>query len=152
MSENQSLVSPVSNADMRPIKFEGVIIYHDPETNGHWLPCGVLKSLAEHQLEQALPPLLDINETTMHHSGRFCPEDGLELVAYQFAESNITVEQCLSCKGVWLDTGELKKLMEYVYDNTEEMSRDDDFEEPHLTPRRRVMLFLYQLVRRPPLY
>jgi Zn-finger nucleic acid-binding protein len=117
------------------------------------LPRGQLKVLAESQLEQELPPLLEIDESSMRHSGRVCPEDGFELVEYEFGGSGIKLDQCLSCRGVWLDQGELKKLMAYVYEHSDEMAEpaDQEAEEgDHLSLRVRALSFLYQLTARPP--
>jgi Zn-finger nucleic acid-binding protein len=148
MSTDPSLPSPASAIPMTALPFEGFVIYRDSQTGGHWLPRGALKLLAEHQLEQELPPLLAIDENTMHHSGRFCPEDGLELIEYEFAGSGLKIEQCQSCNGVWLDAGELKKLMTYLYAHSGEMAQPED--DDHLTLSERVMLLLYRMTERPP--
>ena len=157
MTENPELKSPASDALLTPVTFEGVILYRDPATGGHWLPHGQLQELAEEQLDHELPPLMEVDETTMHHSGRFCPEDGLELVEYIFAASDIRIEQCLSCHGVWLDTGELKKLMAYVHQHpydeiAEALSIEDEAadEEHDLSLTTRFLAFLYRLTERPP--
>lgn len=149
---DEVLRSPVSNAVMIPIQFEGCTIYRDPESGGHWLPHGELQILAEHATERELPPMMEIDENSMRHSGRFSPESGLELVEYEFAQSGVKIEQDLSTKGVWLDVGELKKVMRYVYEHTDELSEDTD-DEPHgLKPSEYVLLFLYRLTERPPMY
>lgn len=140
--------SPASEAEMVAVQFEGATIYRDPETEGHWLPRGELRNLAERQLDAELPPVLYIDEDTMHHSGRFCPEDNLEMVEYEFAESGIKIEQCLSCKGVWVDAGELKKVMAHVHEHHEDMEPDPPVTHP--TPTQRVLAFLYQTTEHPP--
>ncbi len=141
--------SPASEAELTPIQFEGITIYRDGETDGHWLPRGDLRSLAEHQLGQVLPPVLHVDEDTMHHSGRFCPEDNLELVEYEFADSGIKIEQCLACKGIWMDAGELKKVMAHVYKHHEDMEAEP--KESQLKLSQRVLAFLYRLTEHPPM-
>lgn len=148
---NKPLISPAGGAEMQPVKFGGSTIYRDPETGGHWLPRGELQRLVERGTERELPPMLDIDENTMRHSGRFSPESGLELVEYQFAESGITIEQDLSNKGVWLDAGELKKIMQYVFEHTDELSEAPEAEAKHLRPSEYILYFLYRLTERPPL-
>lgn len=155
MADSPDLKSPASDALMTPVIFEGVILYRDPATGGHWLPQGQLQELAEEQIDHELPPLLEVDESTMHHSGRFCPEEGLELVEYIFAASNIRVEQCLSCHGIWLDSGELKKLMTYVHQHPSEelveaLATEDAEGEHDLPLTTRVLAFLYRLTARPP--
>jgi len=134
---------------MVPIQFEGCTVYRDPETGGHWLPHGELAKLAERHFDKELPPILEIDEKSMHHSGRFSPESGIELVEYEFADSGIKIEQDLSTKGVWLDSGELAKIMEYLHEHVE------DFEMPknaadRLKISERILLFLYALTGNPP--
>lgn len=156
MADSPDLKSPASDEMMTPVTFEGIILFRDPATGGHWLPQGQLQALAEEQLDHELPPLLEIDESTMHHSGRFCPEDGLELVEYIFAASDIRVEQCLSCHGLWLDAGELKKLMAYIHQHSsdeiaEVMAIEEAPEDAHGLPlTTRLLTFLYRLTARPP--
>lgn len=150
--EMKPLRSPVSDAEMETIAFEGCTIYRDPISGGHWLPRGELQKLAEHATERELPPMMDVNENSMQHSGRFSPESGLEMVGYEFADSGITIDQDLSTNGVWLDAGELKKIMQYVYEHTDELTESPDDEPHHLRPSEYILLFLYRLTERPPLY
>jgi Zn-finger nucleic acid-binding protein len=149
---DESLRSPVSNAILTPIEFEGFTIYRDPVSGGHWLPHGELQKLAENATDRDMPPVMEINENSMQHSGRFSPESGLELVEYEFADSGVRIEQDLSTKGVWLDAGELKKIMYYVYEHTDELSEPPEDEPHHLKPSEYVLYFLYRLTERPPLY
>lgn len=146
MSTKHDLKSPISASTLLPVSFEGFTVYRDPTTGGHWLPQGELKALAEHQLDQELPPLLSINQDTMRASGRFCPEDGHELTEYVFQDSGITIDQCEKCNGIWLDAGELKKLMAYIYENSEELSQADE----ELSLSERVLYLLYKMTERPP--
>lgn len=149
----KDLMSPVNDSLMKAIPFHGFTIYQDSQSGGHWLPHGVLKGLAERQVELELPPLLDIDEGTMVHSGRLCPEDGVEMVEYAFAGSDLRIEQCLSCNGVWLDAGELKKLMAHVFEHTDEMTQAEyDEASENLSRGQRILLFLYKLTEHPPLF
>jgi Zn-finger nucleic acid-binding protein len=44
-------------------------------------------------------------------TGNFtCPVDGTKLVPME--RSGIEIDHCLSCRGVWLDRGELDKIIE----------------------------------------
>ena len=51
---------------------------------------------------------------------RVCPEDGTTL--RRIERSGVHVDACPSCRGVWLDRGELDKIIE------REGRDDDDFE------------------------
>lgn len=145
----EPLLSPIGGNPMTVVTFEGCTIYRDPDTGGHWLPRTELEKLTHHQFERELPPILEINEQSMQHSGRFSPESGLELVEYEFAQSGIKIEQDLSTKGIWLDAGELAKLMQYVYEHVEEFEIPDEPPE-RLTISERILLFLYAVTGNPP--
>jgi Zn-finger nucleic acid-binding protein len=51
---------------------------------------------------------------------RLCPNDGTEL--RRLERSGVQVDACPSCRGVWLDRGELDKIVE------RERADFDDFE------------------------
>ena len=51
---------------------------------------------------------------------RLCPVDSTEL--RRIERSGVHVDACPSCRGIWLDRGELDKIVE------QEGSADDDFE------------------------
>lgn len=51
-------------------------------------------------------------------------------------KAGITIDTCPQCKGVWLDRGELDKLMSDVREvredfNTWQKQRDDDYDKNH---------------------
>lgn len=47
-------------------------------------------------------------------SGKICPLCKKALYEVRYGESNIKVDTCNSCKGVWLDKGEFKKIIDYL--------------------------------------
>lgn len=47
-------------------------------------------------------------------SDRMCPIDGASLHKLNYGDSNIEIEACKECNGIWLDKNEFEKIMEYV--------------------------------------
>ena len=45
---------------------------------------------------------------------KFCPKDIVPLYEVAYNDSEIKVDLCNLCKGVWLDRGEFKKIIEYL--------------------------------------
>lgn len=43
-----------------------------------------------------------------------CPACQLPMYTIEYADSGIKVEICVSCKGIWLDRGEFKKVIDYL--------------------------------------
>lgn len=140
------LKSPVSGAVLEEVTVNDVMLHKDPETGGYWLRQGELEALTEAQET----PVLEVHtgETLREHKGRFCPEDNTALMEFEFeGHSGVKLDICPTCKGIWLDGGEITKLMEYL-NNYEFGSHEED----PIGVTERVLLFLYQLTARPPLY
>ena len=53
-------------------------------------------------------------------SAAVCPRDGVPLV--ELERSGVQIDACPTCRGIWLDRGELDKLIEL-----EAAASDDDF-------------------------
>lgn len=45
---------------------------------------------------------------------KLCPEDGMPLYEVRYADSNVKVDVCNVCHGVWLDRGEFIAIIEYL--------------------------------------
>lgn len=142
------LKSPVSGVPMVEVTIMDVPLFKDPETGGYWVRLEALQALAAMQET----PLEEIHtgETLQQHQGRFCPEDGAGLMEFEFEEhSGVKLDVCPACNGVWLDAGEITGLLDYLEDYE---FGDHTPHEEHLGLTERVLLFLYNLTARPPLY
>jgi Zn-finger nucleic acid-binding protein len=47
-------------------------------------------------------------------SGHRCPKDGSTVISVRYGESNVTVDICGNCRGVWLDRGAYDRILEYL--------------------------------------
>jgi len=63
------------------------------------------------------------NENHLKPSGTFinCPRDGKPLFKIKYGPSDVMVDVCLECRGVWLDKNELDKILKELKEkiNTE---------------------------------
>lgn len=149
MSETLMLKSPVTGQPLQEISVQDITLFKDPDTGGYWLRFESLQALADLQAT----PLEEVytGEIKRVHQGRFCPEDNTPLEEFEFEEhSNVKVDYCPTCNGLWLDAGELTQLLAYLeaFEFGDHLRHDHEHE-PHLS--QRVMLFLYQLIRYPPM-
>ena len=55
-----------------------------------------------------------------------CPRDGAELVAVD--KGGVEIDYCPSCRGVWLDRGELDKILEQSRAMSEHEKWSQEFE------------------------
>lgn len=150
---SQPLLSPVSGQTMSEVLIEGVRVHFDAPSGGYWLEHGDLTSLADHH--NTAITQTPVTATSTQPSQRICPVDGVAMVEHEFGDhSGIKVDECTICGGIWLDAGELKKVLHYLEANGDLLShvshQSPDDEE--ITATQRTLLFLYQLVKRPPLY
>jgi len=81
----------------------------------------------------------------------FCPVDGAHLMMSE--RNGIEIDYCPRCRGVWLDRGELDKILERsvqpenLYRPQQERRYDDRGHDPHhgQKPRKRRESFLDNL-------
>ena len=50
---------------------------------------------------------------------KHCPLDRAGLVQVAYDKSNVTIDFCKMCQGVWLDRGEFKNMMAYMKDKSD---------------------------------
>lgn len=58
-------------------------------------------------------------------SGLACPRDGEVLYAYNYPQTDVTVDMCPGCTGLWLDAGELQEIKR-VRSNRATLGAKDD--------------------------
>ena len=99
-----------------------------PSCRGIWFDPGNLNEFIEDLLDNNpdIPPLSlqprdkTINLFTLREPVRTCPRCGqpLEKVNYG-GDSNIVVDRCPACGGIWTDGGEIEKMATFVKGNPE---------------------------------
>lgn len=71
-----------------------------------------------------------------------CPTDGTRLEMSE--RSGIEIDYCPECRGVWLDRGELDKIIERA-DASPRRDDDDDRRRPEQTRKKKKSSFLSEL-------
>ena len=56
---------------------------------------------------------------TISPQKKMCPKDRMPLYEVQYGDSNIKVDLCSLCHGVWLDRGEFKNIVVYLREKAE---------------------------------
>lgn len=162
----QALKSPVSGLPMTRRSVQGVEVYLDEQTGGFWISLDAMRQLAEQQ-NTPLPEVYT-GEVTQVHQGRFSPLTGDPLLEFEFKEhSGIRLDIDPKSGAIWLDGGELGKLLDYLeshefsshplehYPKAADQAAAialDSADDEEVGLRDRVLLFLYALTAHPPLY
>jgi Zn-finger nucleic acid-binding protein len=76
-----------------------------------WLQVDLWKDVEHIQVEQ--------------RDGRKCPVDGKPMAAVSYGPTDVTVDTCPHCQGIWLDQGEFEKIIAALKDHLAEMTSDD---------------------------
>ncbi len=63
-----------------------------------------------------------------------CPVDNVPLM--EINKSGVMIDVCPECKGVWLDRGELEKIVNVTKELEAEFNRDQQRVEPRAEPER----------------
>ncbi len=134
------LTCPNDSTALAAVQVEAIPVDQCPTCGGYWLKRGEMEQLGEKHQAHLKP--ITAGKIGISHSKRKCPEDGTSLREHRFAEhTDIKIDQCPKCQGIWLDKAELSSILSYLDEG------------PHTEPTlsERAMLFLYQLTLHPPL-
>jgi Zn-finger nucleic acid-binding protein len=109
---------PVCKTELKKAIFYGVEVDYCPNCLGLWFEEDELR-LAKDEKDKNLV-WLDIDlwkkkdKFKIYLGERLCPACRLPLYEVYYGDSGIIVDFCSLCKGVWLDRGEFKKIIDYL--------------------------------------
>lgn len=101
-------------------------VEHCPGCGGIWLDHGELDGLVAAEDEDVRWMEMDLWGDALEVRGsvsqRECPNGHGRLAALMYGKSDIEVDVCPICGGVWLDAGELEKIVDYLTDKATSLS------------------------------
>lgn len=56
----------------------------------------------------------DAEQLSVASKGKVCPKCSKKMKSLKYMDSKVSIDKCPSCKGVWLDPGELAKIIRYL--------------------------------------
>jgi Zn-finger nucleic acid-binding protein len=75
-----------------------------PTCRGMWFESGELQEHLDNVEGKFVPP------PATRVSERRCPGCGVNMTAFEYSGTDVEIDLCENCRGVWLDVGELKRL------------------------------------------
>ena len=98
------------------------------QCNGIWFDQGELRRSKDE--EDQFLKWLDVDlwkdggKFRVSNSSKICPVCKVNLYEVNYGDSDIGVDICNKCKGIWLDEGEFKKIISYLKNkvNTQDLS------------------------------
>jgi len=109
---------PKCEDNLEEAKFSGIKIDTCSSCKGRWFEKEELRKAKDEKEEKINWMDIDLwkNEESFRISGENiqCPDCGLPLYEVDYGDSDIKVDVCNMCEGVWLDEGEFKKIVDYL--------------------------------------
>ncbi len=117
MSTN--LVCPICKVPLKSAVFHNVEVNYCPNCLGIWFEEDELR-LAKDDKDKNLEWLdvdlwKDEKKFKISHGIRLCPSCRVPLYEVRYGDSDIVVDVCNICHGVWLDRAEFKKIIDYLH-------------------------------------
>jgi Zn-finger nucleic acid-binding protein len=56
----------------------------------------------------------DETKFQMSRGGKLCPTDNMPMYEVRYGDSDVKLDVCNVCKGIWVDRGEFRGIMEYL--------------------------------------
>ena len=105
---------------MDQMSFRDVQLDDCPQCGGIWFDDGELKKLRTigdelslHSVEGQAKPDKDV--ITTEREGKLCPICNERLTPYRYMySSDVLLDECDECYGVWVQDGELEKMAQYI--------------------------------------
>ncbi|MGD2175866.1 MAG: zf-TFIIB domain-containing protein [Candidatus Brocadiaceae bacterium] len=124
---------PVCGESLARYSAHGVDFEACPRCKGIWLDREELRALKDRSSGELWGSLRwlddEVDAIESAHavaSGRDCPEcEGAELRATTFGTSSVVLDVCPSCRGVWIDRGEFREILQYLKGQLEGMSPEE---------------------------
>ena len=100
------------NRQLAPAEVQGVEVDQCPECGGVWCDAGELARLLSLEAESVESLFSGRPDPATDARVGQCPRDDTRMLRVASARNrNVIVEACPTCKGIWLDGGELRRLL-----------------------------------------
>ena len=119
------------NEELKEVPFEGVKVDSCSSCKGYWFERDEMRK-AKDEKEETMNwmdvDLWENEEKFKITKDKFiCPDCGLPLYEVNYGDSNIKVDVCNMCEGMWLDKGEFKKVMNYLKEKADDKIMNEYF-------------------------
>jgi len=115
--------------ELKPIDCKGITIDECDKCKGKWFDRDELRK-AKDRTDEDLKWLdfdpfgEDAEKLSMVSEGKLCPKCSNKMASLKYMDSEVVIDKCPGCKGVWLDPGEFMKIIESSIGIDEETIRE----------------------------
>lgn len=110
---------PDCQNDLQSIDCKGIIIDECVRCKGKWFERDELRRVKDRTDEDLRwldfdPFGKDAEQLSVALAGKICPKCAKKMSSLKYMDSKIVIDKCPSCEGVWLDPGELARVIRYL--------------------------------------
>jgi hypothetical protein len=111
---------------LKPIECKGVIIHECIKCNGKWFQRDELQKVETREDDTVRwidfePFGKDMEKASVASEGKVCPKCLEKMQSLKYLKSKVVIDKCPDCRGVWLDRGELAKIIRFLKDLVDTM-------------------------------
>ncbi len=113
------MICPDCNSPLEVASCKGVMIHECRSCKGKWFQRHELKQVQE-SMDDGLrwldfDPFGDkLPHLYVESEGKNCPRCRKKMESLRYRDSRVAIDKCSACKGVWLTSGELVKVIRYL--------------------------------------
>lgn len=117
---------PRCGAALKPYAYGGQALDVCPECRGIWFDRDELTTVAGHMIEtgqaetQQAGDAINVRRAPVsaEEAEKVCPRCKLPMTAFNYAyDSNVFLDRCAACQGIWADPGEVETVARYLKGN-----------------------------------
>jgi uncharacterized protein len=112
---------PDCNSLLKPLDCKGVVIQECIGCSGKWFERDELQKVEAKEDDTVRwidfePFGKDTEKLSVVSQETTCPKCSKKMQSLKYMKSNVVIDKCPTCKGVWLEAGELAKIVNYLKD------------------------------------
>jgi hypothetical protein len=122
---------PNCHHNLEAVDVGGIHINRCPNCKGTWFDKNELRVLKDRQANGDYQWLnvdlwRDVDKFRARRQQRYtCPKDGNQMTTVHYGESNVAVDICSMCQGIWLDHDEYREIIRYLEETVDSSSSAD---------------------------
>lgn len=135
---------------LKPVSLEDIVLDVCEACEGIWFDKNELETICRLEEQQLLSSEISKSLVKDHHFSQtaykdrlLCPRCSAPMKSYIYSyDSGICLDNCQLCGGIWVDDGELKEIIDYIYEHEYEpeinVENNQEINEKALSIRKKI--------------